>query len=225
MAILKQIKWWIYHWIGLMLVIAVSWVAYWAYVSLTDVNPWDPLSATLFNKIQENIRVLRTDVDNIPAWATWATGPQWIQGIQWPAWADWAPWIPGSQWIQWPAWADWAAWTSPVWAVVAFNLSSCPTGWIPADWTNSTPDLRWEFVRWLDSGRWVDSWRVLASFQLDEFKSHHHNVYPHAGYVWWTTNWASAWDSFTQVNAWITSDTWWSETRPRNVALLYCVKQ
>lgn len=53
---------------------------------------------------------------------------------------------------------------TPVWAVMAFNLSSCPTWWIPANGSNGTPDLRGEFIRWLDSGRWINSGRVLATY-------------------------------------------------------------
>lgn len=48
---------------------------------------------------------------------------------------------------------------------MAFNLSSCPSGWITADGTNGTPDLRGEFIRGLDSGRGVDSGRTLGSSQ------------------------------------------------------------
>lgn len=48
---------------------------------------------------------------------------------------------------------------------MAFYLASCPTGWIPANGTSGTPDLRGEFVRGLDSGRSVDNGRALGSFQ------------------------------------------------------------
>ena len=116
----------------------------------------------------------------------------------------------------------------PSWSVMAFNLSSCPTWWILADWTNSTPDLRWEFIRWLDYWRWIDTWRLLASAQADELKSHDHRLQTRQ---WWTTHtsWVypmSAWD-WTITDQWdaAIASTWWTETRPRNIALLYCMKQ
>jgi phage-related tail fiber protein len=59
---------------------------------------------------------------------------------------------------------------------MAYNLASCPSGWIPANGTSGTPDLRGEFIRGLDSGRGVDTGRVLASWQIDIFKSHTHGI-------------------------------------------------
>jgi hypothetical protein len=37
--------------------------------------------------------------------------------------------------------------TIPTGAVMVFNLAICPTGYIAADGTNGTPDLRGEFIR------------------------------------------------------------------------------
>ena len=39
---------------------------------------------------------------------------------------------------------------APPGAIVPFYLSSCPQGWLPADGTNETPDLRGRFVRGRD---------------------------------------------------------------------------
>ena len=81
----------------------------------------------------------------------------------------------------------------PVWLVSAFNLEKCPAGWKPLDWTAWTPDLRWKFIRWLNS---FDGWqtkitgdnsdidweiRTLWSFQDDAIR----NI--EGGYVWPTT--------------------------------------
>ena len=57
---------------------------------------------------------------------------------------------------------------------MAFNLTSCPTGWSEADGNGGRPDLRGEFVRGLDRGRGVDVGRTLATAQADIFKSHTH---------------------------------------------------
>lgn len=126
--------------------------------------------------------------------------------------------------------------TVPTWAIMAFNWTTCPTWWTAADWSwdekntswvNTTLDLRWEFIRWLDSWRWVDISRVLGSNQSDMFKSHHHAQATQNWLAWnrETSNniwqWYDYWDWYWEVP---TSDVWWTETRPRNIALLYCVK-
>lgn len=122
---------------------------------------------------------------------------------------------------------------APTWMVSAFYWTSCPTWWVAADGTWDEPktdgtlwtlDLRWEFIRWLDSGRWIDTWRVLWSSQWDMFKSHNHQYPKHISNAnrWYiAAMWSDWWyDSWTPTN-----NTWWTETRPRNVALLYCIKQ
>lgn len=210
MEFLQKIKGWIYHWIGLILIIWLTWVAYWAYIALTDVNSWETLTDVLFNKVLENQRVLKTTVD----WLSWAS--------------------------------------IPTWATMAFNLASCPTWWIIADWTSWTPDLRWEFIRGLDNGRWVDSGRVLATSQTDTFQNHSWAVSQafkygsywvvgnaEVDYLWNAVSNNFTWDATAAgPDSWavwhpqlLTSPNgWWtprvsSETRWRNVALLYCVKQ
>lgn len=164
---------------GFLFLILLSWIAYWAYVSMTDVTTGQPLTASTFNEVLENIRVLKTTVD-------------WI-----------------------------GSWTNPTWAVMAFNLSSCPSWWIPANGTSGTPDLRWTFIRWMNwSVNWRDVSRTLWDYQVDDFKSHTHTYW--AG---WSTIWAWWWNISYVPTIGTTSATWWSETRPKNVALLYCVKQ
>lgn len=95
--------------------------------------------------------------------------------------------------------------------------------------TFNLPDLRGEFVRGLDNGRGVDSGRTLGSAQADEFKSHKHDMYVDA---------TTAGDNLTITNSagtdegglastigkpWMV-ETGGTETRPRNIALLYCIK-
>jgi hypothetical protein len=123
--------------------------------------------------------------------------------------------------------------------VRAFNSSGCPSGWQAADGTNGSPDLRGVVIRGLDNGRGLDGGRTLASFQADSFASHGHGVND-PGHVHGYTSPGSA----TQVNqgsvptflnvtningttsgatTGITiSNTGGSETRGKNVALLYC---
>ncbi len=116
----------------------------------------------------------------------------------------------------------------PAGFIGSFNLSTCPTGWTAANGTNGTPDLRWEFVRGLDSGRWIDSGRTLGTWQGDEFKNHSHTYSSMQNeYGGWSAQVIDNY-SFSWYTGWNTRTSWltgWAETRPRNVALLYCQKQ
>jgi len=93
--------------------------------------------------------------------------------------------------------------------------------------TFKLPDLRGEFIRGLDDGRGVDAGRALGSSQADEFKSHTHSwtkpASPHNenetnGYI--AGGMPAVWLDFTVT----TTAAGGSETRPRNVALLCCIK-
>lgn len=84
------------------------------------------------------------------------------------------------------------------------------------------PDLRGNFVRpWADDGS-VDTGRGMGTLQLDEFRSHYHNVYTAlAGGT------RAAQDSWPAPSGWGyvgTTSAGGAETRPRNVALLACIK-
>jgi microcystin-dependent protein len=87
--------------------------------------------------------------------------------------------------------------------------------------TFNLPDLRGEFPRGLDDGRGVDSGRALGSAQADEIKSHTHfggNFYSNGGYgAGWHT--LKAYSDTHETTA-----TGGAETRPRNIALLACIK-
>lgn len=119
----------------------------------------------------------------------------------------------------------------PSWAVMAFDLSACPT-W----WTEYTA-LQWKFIRGADTwanndpdftsrtgGIWA---RKIWSTQIDEFKSHTHVYWD------WNTSWWNYWGNVRTaqsdhtampVSVKTISYAWWNETRPKNVYLLYCKK-
>lgn len=87
--------------------------------------------------------------------------------------------------------------------------------------TFTIPDLRGEFVRGWDDGRGVDTGRAIGTAQADELKSHAHK------YGFSPANYAGG--SYPAVspaaqNGYDTAATGGTETRPRNVALLYCIK-
>ena len=130
--------------------------------------------------------------------------------------------------------------------VAPFAMSTAPTGWLKCDgsavsratyaalftaigtsWgagngttTFNVPDLRGEFVRGYDDGKGTDPARVFASSQADELKAHTHTI-PNA-LLSRGNGGQSATD--TTGSGQITGSTGGTETRPRNFALLYCIK-
>lgn len=87
--------------------------------------------------------------------------------------------------------------------------------------TFTLPDLRGEFARGWDNGRGVDSGRAFGSAQTDLIKSHSHDVsidLPGGGSgTWWG---AGGGKDSTEAGIAFGG----AETRPRNVALLACIK-
>jgi hypothetical protein len=122
--------------------------------------------------------------------------------------------------------------------VRAFNASSCPTGWQTADGTSGSPDLRGTVVRGLDGGRGLDPGRTLASFQSDSFASHNHGVTdPGHTHTYSAPFTAAILTGTVSVNLFVSTatnstgssttgitvnNTGGTETRGKNVALLYC---
>lgn len=120
---------------------------------------------------------------------------------------------------------------APSWAIMAFYLSSCPTGWVAADGNNGTPNLKWEFIRgWDFNNSGVDNGRALWSSQNGTITYSYGNS---NGWVPFAP--FENMDNTSNVSLWTSynispgSPSWWGNTkwttRPRNVALLYCMKQ
>ena len=92
--------------------------------------------------------------------------------------------------------------------------------------TFNLPDLRGEFIRSLDNGRGVDAGRELGNVQMDEFKSHYHgfldrpNMRLESGVYTWTPQVMEV----AEQDSISTTRAGGSETRPRNIALLACIK-
>jgi hypothetical protein len=125
--------------------------------------------------------------------------------------------------------------------VRAFSVSVCPSGWQTADGTSGSPDLRGTVVRGLDSGRGLDPGRALASYQADSFASHNHGVtdpgHSHSdniaalnpttilsgttAFVTLVANGSSGTSGSATTGITI-GNTGGTETRGKNVALLYC---
>lgn len=133
--------------------------------------------------------------------------------------------------------------------VAPFPASSPPAGWLKANGaaisrtiysalfaaigvafgagdgstTFNVPDLRGEFVRGLDDSRGVDSGRVLGSTQGDAFKAHNHasfnrSINPSSAFV--EVQGKAGWYPLSTTTQAVGD----SETRPRNIALLECIK-
>ena len=137
---------------------------------------------------------------------------------------------------------------SPTGQIIYVALSSAPTGYLKANGaavsrstyaalftaigttfgvgdgstTFNLPDLRGEFVRGWDDARGVDSGRALGSAQADDFESHTHttNNFQETG----TGLRGGGSDTIYSNVSTSTGATGGTETRPRNIALLACIK-
>jgi microcystin-dependent protein len=96
--------------------------------------------------------------------------------------------------------------------------------------TFNIPDLRGEFLRGWDNGRGVDANRDIGTLQSDDFKNHSHTIttsHSQAGGTAVAIGWSDGELSgpYTDRNG---DDgakaTGGSETRPRNIAIMYCIK-
>lgn len=105
----------------------------------------------------------------------------------------------------------------------SFNKGDEPAGYF------RLPDSRGEFLRGWDHGRGVDVGRELGSSQLDAFKSHGHgapmwasNVVDNTGGPFFVG--ADAGGVATGTNFTNLTSTGGEETRPRNLAVMWCIK-
>lgn len=86
--------------------------------------------------------------------------------------------------------------------------------------TFNIPDIRGEFIRGWDDSRGVDVDRSFGSAQADEIESHNHSAVFASG----LGQGAGGGAQFVVQGGGTTGSTGGTETRPRNVALLACIK-
>jgi microcystin-dependent protein len=134
----------------------------------------------------------------------------------------------------------------PAGAIMPFAMNSVPTGWLAADGTAvsrstyatlfaaiattygvgngsttfNVPDLRGYFVRGTGTNSDGTASGTFAAKQADELKSHTHTLPPAATSVSGGTSLPGSGNQGA-VNTGATGGT---ETRPRNIAMLYCIK-
>jgi len=95
--------------------------------------------------------------------------------------------------------------------------------------TFNIPDLRGEFIRGFDNGRGIDSGRNFATFQDQSIQAHKHAISGSGGSAGAGSNPGNnsgQWDSgaYTGKNTFTTIYNLSGITRPRNIALAYCIK-
>ena len=136
----------------------------------------------------------------------------------------------------------------PVGTIMYFSTSTPPSGWLKANGaaisrttysalfsvigttfgagngstTFNLPDLRGVFPRGWDDWRGLDSGRAFGSYQADELKSHAHSyaTFDAGSRISVDINYSGYSDFSTST----TGATGGAETRPKNVALLACIK-
>ena len=126
----------------------------------------------------------------------------------------------------------------PTGMVMPFVGSTAPTDWlecdgssIPSQYTDlialvgaNVPDFRGEFIRGWDNGRGVDTGRTLGSTQDDQFETHTHTTRVLRESTGTNKNTVGGTGSFGNVSTNSITGRNGAETRPRNVALMYCIK-
>ena len=100
--------------------------------------------------------------------------------------------------------------------------------------TFTIPDLRGEFIRGFDNSRGIDSGRAIGSYQAGANEAHKHtggiNIYDNIsngygavdiGNTAYPADWVGG--TVNSYRAW-TDTVGGSEARPRNIAMMYCIK-
>jgi microcystin-dependent protein len=93
--------------------------------------------------------------------------------------------------------------------------------------TYNLPDLRGYFIRGWDNDRGLDAGREFGSYQNDEFKSHNHATNWRESNEYGSVDNAMGSGSTTSENSYFklpTESTGGSETRPKNLALIFIIK-
>lgn len=119
----------------------------------------------------------------------------------------------------------------PAGMIGMFNLASCPTGWVSADGTGGTADLRGRFPRGYDTGAGINPGVPVGTLQAHQFQDHVHA--PAATTTYFLGNPGpggpiAGGGAFTYDQALLTGNpangSHGTETRPYTTVLLACQK-
>lgn len=123
----------------------------------------------------------------------------------------------------------------PIGSVQMWYGINIPDGWLEMNgqstagytglskiYGSNLPDLRGEFVRGYDNGRGIDAGRSIKSTQAELMKSHSHTIDVEPDGSGGSSSVRSG--PHSPIGTYNTNATGGSETRPRNVALMYIVK-
>jgi microcystin-dependent protein len=133
----------------------------------------------------------------------------------------------------------------PSGAIMAFAMNTAPSGWRECNGASistgginaalfaaisytyggsggsfNLPDLRGYFVRGVDNTRGIDPSRVFGSNQDDAFKAHTHTIGVRSN----PAREAGGGETIISGGTTTTNSTGGTETRPKNIAMLYCIK-
>lgn len=115
----------------------------------------------------------------------------------------------------------------PAGAVVPFNLAVCPSGWVAADGTGGTVDMRGRFARittgtpsvgTVQTDQFIDHTHTVVGTYLNGTPDGNFSITPNTG----TLDTLSGYSFMSVLDA--TGANVGTETRPQNVAQLYCQK-
>lgn len=157
--------------------------------------------------------------------------------------------LPDSNWLIAQSWdvltADKRNKLIPSWTVIFYLKNTCPDGYLLANGStisSSTypalysvlgstfggngklPDLRWEFIRGFDNGRNIDSGRVFGSSQIATSIINKSRATAVRSAQASNSDWVWASINSYYILGWTAASLPTALVRPRNVALLPCIK-
>ncbi len=118
---------WVLVGLWFLLVLWFMWITYAAWTTMTNVNTWDGLTATLWNNLLWNVETLKTNTD-------------WITSVAWKVWI-WVPTATEKLDVAWTVKATKLESTKTSWVRVMVNWCSWPCAWSHTlnTWTNIAP--------------------------------------------------------------------------------------
>lgn len=109
-----------------------------------------------------------------------------------------------------------------------FDIIGTTFGEGDGETTFNIPDLRGEFIRGWDDGNGVDSGRLFGVLQIDAIEHHNHQYFRPGNsrnrYSGSSSNASNPGNNVTDSTDYSTLGKFDTETRPRNVSMLYCIK-